>query len=547
MLVLGAVAACASLTSIVLGNRLGHWQTAQTIADELGAATRGQRCDVLHSRTMAPSDAALLARDCDAHVARIEDWMGVAQQGRIAVYVFRDAAQKGALMGAVDTNIAKPWRREVYIQDAPYPHPVLGHELAHVIAGSFGRGPFRIAARASGLLPNPGLIEGIAVAASPREGDLGPRDWARAMKDLDLLPPLRRLFALDFLGENSSLAYTVSGAFVGWVRERHGADAVRAWYGGSDLAEVTGRSWDDLERAWHQDLDAAVVPEAAMTQARARFDRPGVFQRRCPHVVDACKHQADADKSSGDWEHARATYQRIRTLDPGDHASRIQIAMTHVRAGDLAAGREALQQIASDETVPRHVRDDAIEQLADLALAGGDFASATAAYADLATRTVDESELRTLDVKRAAAPDLQMREAIVALLVGEGGRAPDKVRAAELLGAWGAAAPNDGLPHYLLARLAWSAGDRARAARSLDRALGASLSLPRVQAEAERMRMVAACALGEHDMARRMFAAYTARPSVGPTRASAARELVMRCTGARAGPGETAAGSGNDP
>ena len=38
-------------------------------------------------------------------------------------------------MGAADTYIAKPWRREVYVQAAGYPHPVLGHELMHVLAG----------------------------------------------------------------------------------------------------------------------------------------------------------------------------------------------------------------------------------------------------------------------------------------------------------------------------------------------------------------------------------------------------------------------------
>ncbi len=58
-------------------------------------------------------------------------------------------------MGAADTFIAKPWRREVYVQAGGYPHPVLGHEVMHVIAGAFARGPFRIAGGAGGLLPDP--------------------------------------------------------------------------------------------------------------------------------------------------------------------------------------------------------------------------------------------------------------------------------------------------------------------------------------------------------------------------------------------------------
>jgi len=65
----------------------------------------------------------------------------------VRAFFFRDAAEKKRLMGAGDTYIAKPWRKEVYLQMGAYPHPVLGHELAHVVAGSFGRGPFRIAGK----------------------------------------------------------------------------------------------------------------------------------------------------------------------------------------------------------------------------------------------------------------------------------------------------------------------------------------------------------------------------------------------------------------
>ena len=71
----------------------------------------------------------------------------------MTAFFFRDAADKKRLMGAGDTYIAKPWRREVYLQVAAYPHPVLGHELAHVIAGAFGQGPFHVAGPLGGLWP----------------------------------------------------------------------------------------------------------------------------------------------------------------------------------------------------------------------------------------------------------------------------------------------------------------------------------------------------------------------------------------------------------
>ena len=44
-------------------------------------------------------------------------------------------------MGAMRVYIAKPWRREVYLQLADFPHPVFAHELAHVVARNASSGP----------------------------------------------------------------------------------------------------------------------------------------------------------------------------------------------------------------------------------------------------------------------------------------------------------------------------------------------------------------------------------------------------------------------
>src|SRR5690606_34710783 len=122
--------------------------------------------------------ARLFVRDCDAQVRAVEGWMGIEGKDRITAYLFRDPGQKRRLMGAATTYIAKPWRKEVYLQDSGFPHPVLGHEIAHVVAGSFSQGPFRIGG-GMGLRSNPGLVEGIAVAASPDENDdLTPLEWS---------------------------------------------------------------------------------------------------------------------------------------------------------------------------------------------------------------------------------------------------------------------------------------------------------------------------------------------------------------------------------
>lgn len=545
---LGLGAAVASLTVTLSGPRLGHWQTASTIADALGGRYRAEICEVIYPRTFRAEDVERFALECDGHARQIARWLEIEPPDRVTAFLFADPGQKGALMGAAETYIAKPWRREIYVQQAGYPHPVVGHELVHVLAGAFGRGPFRIAGALGGVLPDPGLVEGIAVAAEPKEGDLGPRDWAKAMKDLGLLPPLSRLFALGFLAESSATAYTVSGAFVGWVRREFGAAAVRAWYGGRALPEVVGKSWVDLEAAWHADLDTVELPPAARAQAKARFDKPGVFGRRCPHVVDECRREAERLRGAGDFDASLERLARIEALERGgDGSVRVARAETILRSasalppdaarGRIEEARRAFEMVAADGAVPQHVRDRATMQLADLAMATGHAAAADALYASLVPRTLDEGELRTLEVKRARLGDARARDALVQLLVGTGGKGPDKVIAAELLGAWARADPDDGLPRYLLARHHLAAGAFREVAARLDEALALRLEPPRVRVEAERMRIVAACAVGDGVTARAFLGRYVAHPEVFAARRDAATSLVERCdNGGRGGP-----------
>ncbi len=531
----GALCALASATHTLLGAELGHHQTPASIAAALGARAEGARCTVLHPRGMRKDDVARFVTDCDAHVRKLEAWFEGKGPDRITVYLFADVRQKAALMGAAETQIAKPWRREVYVQAAAYPHPVIGHELAHVIAGSFAGGPFRTAGDLGGLVPNPGLVEGVAVAASPREGDLSPLEWARAMKDLHILPKLDSLFALGFLGANSGVAYTVSGAFVEYIKNAHGAAAIRAWYGGEPLPAITGASWPELEARFHAALDALPLSGAALAQAKARFDRPGIFGRRCPHVVDGCRGRAEHLKDIGDEDGVLEQFARVRALDPNDPMVPVYVARSKVRKGEIGAGKQELRAVIDDERAPRHVRDRALEDLADIELApGGDGAFAAAAYRELMTRTADEDALRTLEVKATSTLSPRSRAAMFFFLVGEPGRGPDRARASEMFGLWSRDVPGDGTPDYLMARQLLGGGLFAEAAERLDAALSKKLALPRVEVEALRLRIITACALGDPVQARRTYDAYGVRSEVPRARREALASLVGRC--ADAGP-----------
>jgi len=60
--------------------------------------------------------------------------------------------RKGGFIGAVNTEIAKPWLRQMHINLSGF-ESSLKHEMVHVLATEFGWSPLKIA-------PNSGLVEG---------------------------------------------------------------------------------------------------------------------------------------------------------------------------------------------------------------------------------------------------------------------------------------------------------------------------------------------------------------------------------------------------
>jgi hypothetical protein len=528
---LGVACLLATAGVAVDGPGLGHWQTASTIAKALGGHAAGPRCDVYYPDSVLADQAALLLRDCEQQVSADEQTLGAHLGGRLTEFVFRDPGEKRRLMGAAETSIAKPWRREVYVQLSAYPHPILGHEVAHVVAGSFGRGPFRIAGSFGGLLPDPGLIEGIAVATSPDDDELTDSQWARAMLDLGILPPMQRLFSLGFLGENSSKSYTAAGAFVAWVIERWGAPVVRAWYGGGSLESLTGEPWDRLEADFRTHLASLSMPPEASAYAKARFERPSVWARRCPHVVDALDRDADKCQSDHRYEAAVSLYDSALERDPHDwHAL---FARARVRASflDEARGRAELGRLSTSGEAPRTWRDRAKEALADDDLAHGRAKDAAEAYRALAADALDEDVGRTLEVKALGATDPRATPAIVDLLLGQPGRPADAGVGALTLGEW-AGSTHEPLAEYLVGKNFALHEDHARAAEWLDKALPGTTA--RVGRELLRERAVTACALGDASALDRVEQAVVAPGSPfqdgpGDGRREWLQRLIARC------------------
>jgi hypothetical protein len=225
------------------------------------------------------------------------------------------------------------------------------------------------------------------------------------MMDLGMLPPMSSVFSFDFLGASASKSYTLAGAFVRWAMDRYGLPAVRAWYSGTPIETVTHSTWPDLDAAFRADIARTALPPEALAYAKARFERPAIFGRKCPHVVDALRRKADGCRESLQVDRAVALYDEVLTKDPHDDAAVYGRGLTQLRYGDRAIGKRELSALAVAPGSPRTWRDRATDALADAELLAGSNDAAAVTYGSLAAASVDEDFGRTEEVKALASVD----------------------------------------------------------------------------------------------------------------------------------------------
>lgn len=495
-LLAGAALAATASAGTAAGESLGHRSTVAGIVDALGATVRGARCLVHAPREADAALVAQLARDCDFRVRQAEHRLGLRQPAPIRAFYFRDADEKRRLMGASRTLVAKPWRNEVYLQLAGWPHPVVAHEVAHVVAGQAGRGPFRVAtAGPLGIVPDLALVEGTAVAVAFRtRGDLTPHQWSRALLEIDRLPPLASLRGLRFLLRPPRDAYTVTGSFLRWLADTRGRGVLARAYRTGDLAAATGEPLDELEAGWRRFLRSVPLPDGALARARERFGRPTLFTTVCPHRVATLGEELHAARSAGDLPRVVERATDILDIDAGEAVARAVRAEARARLGDAAGARDDVR-VLEGATAP--VRARAAEGLADAAWARGSVEEARAAYRRLEGEPRDEAALRAIELKalglRAGG---DVGDAIFRLLVERGER-PVPPALAVYLARRLAARRDDGLGAYLEARQLGFAMAWGPAAERTADALTRGLPTERLTREARRMLGAARFAAGD--------------------------------------------------
>ncbi len=486
---------------------LRHRSTAGSIEEYLGTTLHGQYCDAVVPRELPRERGLRLRDDCDLRVMQMSDALGVHPPERVSAFFFRSTSEKRELMGASHTYIAKPWRREVYLQIDAWPHPVLAHEIVHVVAGEVGVGPFKISGSVGGWLPSAGIIEGLAVALAWEERDgLTPHQWARAMMALEQMPSIESTEGLGFLLQPASRAYVTSGSFMRWILDTRGPEIVREIYRRGDYAGPLETSLSEAEAEWRAWLEREVpLPPEALAMAEARFDRPAIFSQVCPHTVAALMEEVSGDLAAGDDAHAAQTCERVLDIDPNDTRARAWFAVSLARQGEFERARRELDRLIGPPSAARPVIRAARQGIADALWSRGHLEEAATMYRALLDEPLGDEEARQIEVRLLAVESGALeRMQLQQLFAPPREMQSDGVTAMQAMGRL-RELRTDGLGSYLEARqmIARERFDLAKTALAEMEARG--LPSERMGREARRMRAMAMFGVGERAQSRALW------------------------------------------
>ena len=506
------------------GPKLGHWVSESSLIKRLGKTVESKQCIIHMPRETRPEDAKRLLEECDFQVERARRLSGVLGREPITAFVFRNPSEKKKAIGVGRTLIAKPWRREIYLQRNGWPDPVLRHEVVHAVLSEAGRGPFKVAATYGGLVPNPGIIEGAAVAlAWDVRDDLDPDQWSRIMLERDELPPADELMSVRFTSMPARRAYMASGSLVRFMMATRGESSLTRAYGRGRIDGI-----GDLEQAWHKYLETVPVTDRERGVAEVALARPSIFTAVCPHQLARLRSNLGRDAAAHDDARILETCDEILAIDDGEAHARAARVGALARMGDEQAALDEIESLQEAMSAPKPIVANALEAYADATWTRGEYEEAERLYSELLELPRTDGPARQSEVKRLALTRSEAERERFHKMFVEGVAPPVAVHLAREIGS----TRDDGLGMYLEARQLWSNGEYELALPLLEKARKLGLPTARLERELQRMIGVAAFALGRYDQS---LAAWEARAPSSRAAEAQAEQWRERIDYARTG------------
>jgi hypothetical protein len=448
----------------------------------------------------------LIAQDHEFRYAQLKRFFDEdpASERKLVSYIYPSREEKGRLMGARNTLVAKLWLGDMHIVYERFGASSLKHELAHLFTAPFGSGPLKLSTPGL-LLPNMGLVEGAAAAAEWPIDTYSPHGASAALFRLDLAPDLTKtLSAAGFWTQNNRTIYTLYGSFVRWLIDTHGVARFKRAYQTSDIAAAYDTPLPALIAQWRAFLGTIPLTDAELELMRERYDRPSIFGKTCARNLAERRRLTALAAAAHRFADALSEAETICRLDPDNPHNLLDLQRLQARASALDAALATNIALQDHPKTSRSLRATAQEDRADLLWRLDQPDDAAALYDALlaSAAPLSQDQRRALTLKRAALSDPDLTPTLRAYFLN-----PDAtpLQTLALLYAARRDLPASAPIAYLLGLRLYEAEAHAEAATHLDAALTLGLPAPEVTERATSLLAMASFFSGDLPRARDLF------------------------------------------
>jgi tetratricopeptide (TPR) repeat protein len=319
------------ISTLCFRPQLGWFASKEYIQGKLGSKLEQSGVRFYFDRQSLPIERASdLFHSITFRVQKIATTLGVdtTRMHPIDIYLYPSVDLKRRWTGTRYTAVGHPTQRSLHLYDSDPRSSLLTHELAHVLAASYGIPGLGLSYRA-------GLLEGLATALQGYRDSVSIHEWAVAMQKLKLLPEIRSIMdPLGFLRSAPARAYLASGSFCRWLMMTEGVPKFLQMYRGNTFEQVYGTSLTQLETNWKQFLARSTISEEALELGRQEFQGFGarsIFERPCPHDTADSLESARECYLRGDYEGARKKYVEALERSEGATGIGLQLANTDMK------------------------------------------------------------------------------------------------------------------------------------------------------------------------------------------------------------------------
>ena len=380
---------------------LGIRPTRDDIARRLGGFRETEHFEIFYARELE-TEIERIADDCEFQYAQLSTYLtpkGAELSRKVRAYVYASPEQKKQLIGAGSTSVEDPFGHGFHIHAQGFPHPVLKHELAHVFTVPWS--PLKVSLKI-------GLHEGVAVAADWSEGRLTAHQWAKAMRQMEISPPLSGIMGIGFWGHAGSQSYLLAGSFVRFLIDTYGIEKFKGVFPTGNFVQHYAKDLPSLEQEWVDFLESVPLQDGDIAYANYRLKQRSVFERVCAHEMAALRKTAWQAYYRKDYTTAVETFETMQSDEPDNLSTLRGLMYSAYRMQDYDKALSLANRIASmDDTL---FSPEAVLLKGDIYWLKNEHEKAMSTYASLQT---EYGTIERRGIKRIAAhayPDVVINQ-----------------------------------------------------------------------------------------------------------------------------------------